>query len=346
MSETKIKICAGTDMGLVRQNNEDNFVVCANLKESLWTLPQTDEFIDLGEYGALLVVADGMGGANAGEVASGLAIQMAKESFAPEQIEKVIDSEKDMLEYMKKVVKAADKSILNTSKNDNDTQGMGTTIVIAWVFKKKAYICWCGDSRCYVYNSNIGLTQLSKDHSFVQELVDKGELNATLANDHPLSNVITRCLGDEDKHAIPDTRIYDLHDGDVLLLCSDGLSGPCSDNDIMEVINEHKDNMPNCCNALLDAALDGGGYDNVTVGLCAIQIENEDPSDDLTRTIRSKAIGHKIAKTVIPLLLLIIAAAAVFIYTADSCKPIRQQIIKVTQKKATTHISCSLSLYC
>lgn len=323
MSETKIKITAATNVGLIRQNNEDNFVVCSDLSKSQWTIPQTDDYIDLGEYGALLVVADGMGGANAGEVASEIAVQMVKDSFIPDELAKVIDSDSAMLEFLKKVVKAADVSIVNTSKSNKETEGMGTTVVVAWIYQKNAYICWCGDSRCYVFNPNVGLTRLSKDHSFVQELVDKGELPQDLASDHPLSNVITRCLGDTEKRATPDTRIYEVHTGDILLLCTDGLSGPCNDDEILHIINEHQDDMVECRNALISGALMGGGQDNVTVALCAVMVDGEE-LQDMTRTIVPQAVGRKVPRTFIILLLLI--AVGVYIYTVPHCEPLRHQI--------------------
>ena len=323
MSEIKIRITAATNVGLIRQNNEDNFVVCSDLSESLWTIPQTEDFIDLGEYGALLVVADGMGGANAGEVASEIAVQMAKDSFVPEEIAKVIGSDQSILEFEKKVVKAADMSIVNTSKANKETEGMGTTVVLAWIYKDKAYVCWCGDSRCYVFNPNVGLTRLSKDHSFVQELVDKGELPQDLASEHPLSNVITRCLGDTEKRAAPDTRIYDVHTGDILLLCTDGLSGPCSDDEIMHIINENQEDVLECRNALIHGALMGGGQDNVTVALCAIKKESEE-LEDISRTIVPNAVGRRVPRILI--LLLILVAAGIYVYTVPHCEPLRHQI--------------------
>lgn len=323
-SETKIKLVAATNVGLLRQNNEDNFVVCSDLNEAQWTIPQVDDFADLGEYGALLVVADGMGGANAGEVASAIAVDTVKASFTPEQLAKVVETEKSILEYMKQVVKAADLSIVNTSKENSETQGMGTTIVMAWVYKKKAYVCWCGDSRCYVFNANVGLTRLSKDHSFVQELVDKGELDPEYASDHPMSNVITRCLGDSEKRAVPDTRVYDLHTGDILLLCSDGLCGLCRDEEIMHVMNENQEDLNDCRNALISSALGAGGYDNVTVALCAIEIE-EEKDEMMSSTIRSNTVGHRIPHSLIILMILLIGAG-VYIYSASECEPLRQQI--------------------
>ena len=175
MSEVRFKLAAGTNVGLIRQNNEDNFVVCSDLSTSNWLIPQAGDYADLGQFGVLLVVADGMGGANAGEVASAIAVETIQNQFVPEQLEEAVANDKSIQEFMKEVVKSADLNILHHSQNDSNTQGMGTTIVMAWILNNKAYICWCGDSRCYVLNKRNGLIQLSKDHSYVQELVDKGE---------------------------------------------------------------------------------------------------------------------------------------------------------------------------
>lgn len=292
MSKTRIKLAGDTNVGLVRKNNEDNLVFCRDLAVSEWNIPQVDEAIDLGQYGALLVVADGMGGANAGEVASAIAIDTIKAEFKPENIIPIIESDEKILDFMVDAAKVADLNILKKSKEDSSTQGMGTTIVMAWILEQKAYVCWCGDSRCYVFNPNLGLTRLSKDHSYVQELVDKGELKAENAHDHPYSNIITRCLGDFENRAVPDARIHSLHNGDILMLCSDGLCGLCYDDDILNVMSEHRDNIDECKDELIAAAIAAGGHDNVTVVVSAVEIElseeEKKEADSLTGTLPVK----------------------------------------------------------
>ena len=283
MSEIKYKIAAGTNMGLVRKNNEDNFVVCPDLCKSDWRIPQVDApYVDLGKFGALLVVADGMGGANAGEVESAIAVETIQQSFSPDRLGEIVNSDKAIQEFMKEVVKAADARIFKRSKTDRSTRGMGTTIVMAWVLHDKVYVCWCGDSRCYMLNKRHGLMLLSKDHSYVQELVDRGELEPEFASSHPLSNVITRCLGDKENQAVPDTRIFQLHNGDTLLLCSDGLSGLCEDVQILDLLIKYRNNLVECKNELISAALAEGGHDNVTVALCNIEMpgNDEQPEED------------------------------------------------------------------
>ena len=347
MSEVKIKLAAGTNVGLIRQNNEDNFVVSSDLSTSEWLIPQAGPHADLGEFGALLVVADGMGGANAGEVASAIAVETIQEKFIPELLQEAVVDDKSIQEFMKAVVKEADINILNHSKEDNSTQGMGTTIVITWILNDKAYICWCGDSRCYVLNKKKGLIQLSKDHSYVQELVDKGELSAELMHDHPLSNVITRCLGDVNNRANPETRIYQLHNDDIIMLCSDGLCGLCHDDQILDVMIKFSGSPIECKNELISAALTAGGYDNVTIALAHIQTDEvEEPDDnedeekdsedkednsqeDLSATIKSKVIvrrSHKLRNFILVLLLLIIGAGA-YVWMAKDTNPTCQAIV-------------------
>ena len=341
MSEVRFKLAAGTNVGLIRQNNEDNFVVCSDLGTSNWLIPQADDFTDLGQYGVLLVVADGMGGANAGEVASAIVVETIQNQFVPEQLEEAVATDKSIQEFMKEVVKSADLNILHHSQNDSNTHGMGTTIVMAWILNNKAYICWCGDSRCYVLNKRKGLFQLSKDHSYVQELVDKGELSVELMHDHPLSNVITRCLGDVDNRANPETRIYQLHNDDIIMLCSDGLCGICHDDKILDVMIDHGEDPIECKNELISAALSAGGYDNVTVALARIQTDEEEieeesaeednPEDDekeeLLTTIRCEVRrrSHKLRNFMLFFLLLIIAGGA-FIWFTPSCSPLKAQI--------------------
>lgn len=302
MSDIEIKLAAGTDVGLVRKNNEDNFVVNRDLSQSEWIIPQSSETIPLGKYGTLLVVADGMGGTNAGEVASAIAIETVQNAFTPEKLDKIVTlegeiaSEEAIEEFLTKAIKAADLNIINASKEDSSTQGMGTTIVIVWILSDKAYISWCGDSRCYVFNVNSGFCRLSKDHSYVQDLVDQGKLDPENAFDHPYSNVITRCLGDPTNRSNPDFRSYDLKDNDIFLLCSDGLCGLCHDEEIMQIIEENQNNLVICKDQLIGAALAAGGYDNVTIVLCHVIRKETEPKANLNNTVFSKPNSHKFQK--------------------------------------------------
>jgi serine/threonine protein phosphatase PrpC len=237
-----------------RPNNEDSFLVSKNIAHRDWTFT-TNETLALDEKGAVLVVCDGMGGMNAGEVASAVAIETVKEWFVPEKLTpEITKSPETMLRYVKKTIIACDQKIKAEAKADPEKEGMGSTIVLAWLFDKQVYVGWCGDSRAYRYHPLNGLERLSHDHSYVQELVDAGKLTPEMAMEHPQSNIITRSLGDTRKEAQPDTRCFPLCNHDIILLCSDGLCGIMHDSEIGAVIARNAKDMGACRDALLSAS--------------------------------------------------------------------------------------------
>ncbi|MCQ2324620.1 MAG: protein phosphatase 2C domain-containing protein [Paludibacteraceae bacterium] len=250
-----------------RPNNEDNFQLDENLSDNQWGFT-SDKEIELGEKGALLVVCDGMGGMNAGEVASAIAVQAIKEYFSVEKLTEAILA--NPTKYIASSIVAADAAIKADAKANPEHDGMGSTIVMAWLLGKKVYVGWCGDSRCYCYNPKNGLIRLSHDHSYVQELVDAGKLTEDLAFDHPNSNIITRSLGDPNGIARPDVKEYDLHNEDIILLCSDGLCGCLRDNEIENQISAHQTSMQECRDALWVADEAAGWHDNVTIALAQV----------------------------------------------------------------------------
>lgn len=272
MNNIKFRIAAKTDVGLVRTNNEDNFQASSDLTHGSmsWT---NNQICSLGDKGALLVVADGMGGMNAGEVASAIAIETVREYFAPERLtDEVTKSRFSIEKYMNEVIVIADQRIKQEAAEHPESRGMGTTIVIGWIIDGKLYVSWCGDSRAYVYNPKAGLHQISKDHSYVQSLVDKGTISREDAFDFPDSNIITRCLCDSNTKAKPESllRPYDLCDNDIVMLCTDGLSGMLRDNEIEEIIRAYEHNMDELASVLIQAACEAEGSDNITLCLCQI----------------------------------------------------------------------------
>lgn len=272
MNTTKFRIAAKTDVGLVRQNNEDNFQASSDLNcfPMRWV---NNEICSLSEKGALLVVADGMGGMNAGEVASEIAIETVKEFFLPENItDEVVKSRYTIEKFMNSAIEEADARIKMEAKNNPESRGMGTTIVIGWIFDNKLYVSWCGDSRAYVYNPKAGLHQISKDHSYVQSLVDKGAITKEDAFDYPESNIITRCLCDSSTKAKPESLLspYEVCKDDIIILCTDGLSGMIRDNEIENIIRNNEHDMDSCTDCLIQAACDAEGSDNITI--CVAQI--------------------------------------------------------------------------
>ena len=268
----KIKLLAGTNVGL-RDNNEDNFTVCPDLTLDKWMIPSNhQDTIPLGKKGCLIVVADGMGGMNAGEVASDIAIKTVQQLFAPAVLPAdVLAKPESMKSYLKKVIVQADLQVKQHCKEDPATEGMGSTIVIAWLYEANVYVAWLGDSRAYSFVPDKGISRLSKDHSYVQQLVDANVITEDEAMDHPQSNVITRSLGDTSQKAKPDVVSHPVQAGEIILLCSDGLCGVCTDAEISEIIQMHQDDLQTCKEVLTDAALRAGGSDNITEAFIKIQ---------------------------------------------------------------------------
>ena len=270
---TLIKLFAGTEVGL-RDNNEDNFIVCPDLTKEEWMVPaDQQEPIPLGPRGCLIVVADGMGGMNAGEVASDIAVKTVKQMFAPSVLaSNIFERPESMKDYLKKVIVQADLEVKKQCKTNPETEGMGSTIILAWLLGKHVYVGWLGDSRAYSFRADTEkkITRLSKDHSYVQQLVDANMLTEEEAMNHPNSNIVVRSLGDTSQKAKPDVADYPICEGEIIMLCSDGLCGVCTDKEIANIIERESDNLPSCKEALTTAALAAGGSDNITVALLQV----------------------------------------------------------------------------
>ncbi len=271
--QLRFKVAGMSDVGLVRTNNEDNFQISRDLSVSpmRWV---NNEACMLTKNGTLLVVADGMGGMNAGEVASQIAIDTVKEVFSPEAISRVnTSSVADINSYIAAAVAEADRRIKAVAATRPETRGMGTTLVIAWLIDNKLYVGWCGDSRAYLYNPATGLRRLTKDHSYVQTLVDAGKLTDDQAFDYPQSNIITRCLSDSTTAAeadvLPEPII--VADGDIILLCTDGLCGMIRDYETEAILAAGiPADLTATAKNLIDGALTASGADNVTVALLQV----------------------------------------------------------------------------
>lgn len=268
----QFRMTAGTDVGLVRVNNEDNFIVNPDLTHSDWFLPKDiAEPLRLSDIGCVFAVADGMGGANCGEVASAIAMEQVQRSFSNADVNTIIQSDLEIIDFLKQIVVSADKSIKQHALEHSECKGMGTTLVLGWLIGTALHIVWCGDSRAYVYRPSEGLRRISKDHSRVQCYIDQGLLTEKDAFGHPESNIILRCLGDIPQLAAPDYYFYSVQSSDLILFCSDGLSAYCPDSEIEQVMKANADNIAECRNELVGHALKAGGYDNVTVALVSIQ---------------------------------------------------------------------------
>lgn len=269
MTSIKFKVAAKTDVGIVRTNNEDNFQISWDLS----TLPMrwiNNEVHPLGKKGCLLVVADGMGGANAGEIASQIAIDTIKNKFNPDMMtDKMLSSVDAINGFIKDTIVSADSNIKQYAVEHPETKGMGTTIVVAWIIEDKLYVGWCGDSRAYLYNPSFGLLRLTKDHSYVQQLVDSGKLSEEEAFDFPDSNIITQCLSASPQKCRPETitKPITLSNDDTVLLCTDGLCGMIRDTAIEAILKDSDGDLTKTAASLVSGAINASGADNVTLCL-------------------------------------------------------------------------------
>ena len=278
MTQVKFRLAAYTDAAgrynpeAPRSGNEDNMFVNADLGAPEGSaFFESDKEMVLTEYGCILVVADGMGGMNAGEVASEIAVNVVKESFSKETIpHSAMASGEEREKYLRRVVVMADEAVKRHAASHTECEGMGSTLVMAWLYGKEASLAWLGDSRIYLFREPGGLRQVSKDHSYVQELVDKGKITQEEAFIHPYNNVITRSLGDMSKTAEADSLTIKLFKDDILLLNSDGLSGVLHDDEMGQIIRANRATMSSCRAALWKAAEDAGWHDNVTAVICEI----------------------------------------------------------------------------
>jgi serine/threonine protein phosphatase PrpC len=277
----KFKLTANTHVGEVRDHNEDNFFVCSDLATDDWSFDKSIEY-ELGDLGSILIVADGMGGMNAGEVASAIAVESSKSYFTENKESVNIQSEDAINEFLKNAIVHAHQEILQHQNSHPETAGMGTTLIIGWVINGVAYVGWCGDSRAYLYNPNLSssgrakqfediglrvkgdLALVSKDHSYVQTLVDKGDLNYSQAFFHPESNIITQSLGQSGQDIAPSTTSLTLFEGDMLILCSDGINAMLEDGEIATICSENT-TAPDVSSQLISNANEKGGHDNSTV---------------------------------------------------------------------------------
>lgn len=249
-----------TDLGRRRKLNEDS-VFCLTTGIRYQNIIQ-----DLG----LFILADGMGGHNAGEVASEWAskitgLEIMKASMLDEQdtADKEITTKRSLMgNLLLDAIKKANSFILDLSRKSPGTKDMGTTLVSAIVSREILIVANVGDSRCYVINQE-GADQITKDHSYVQELVEIGMLSRSEARHHPRRNEITRCVGYFD-NINADIFQRTLYRGDIVLLCSDGLHGVVEDEDIWRIVRENKD-LDAAGKKLVQAANNLGGPDNISV---------------------------------------------------------------------------------
>jgi PPM family protein phosphatase len=255
-----------SDTGRKRRRNEDSYVVAP----------------------PLFAVADGMGGAQAGEVASKLAAA-ALEETDPGALSGA--------ERLESLIREANRRVYERASSDPSTSGMGTTMTVALVEGDGVTIAHVGDSRAYRVRDG-RLEQLTEDHSLVNELLKTGKLSPEEAEVHPQRSVITRAVGTD-----PDVDVDTFHvaaaEGDFFLLCSDGLTDMVGDDDILEMVEKYRDDLDRVTKALISAANRGGGEDNITV--VAFTVSSADGDDTARMPAQSASADEDTAEQPIPL---------------------------------------------
>lgn len=233
-----------TDIGRKRKTNQDAVMGQVVSSDLAWS-----------------VVCDGMGGNNGGDIASRMAVEEVSRHMV-EVLKNKTDTEsiKNLMEYS---ARCANIAVFNKSQQDSNLSGMGTTIVLAVVEKNNLYLLHAGDSRAYVIG-RYGIKQISVDHSIVQEMVNSGEITALEARNHSQKNIITRALGVNSEIDL-DYNELTLENGDIVMLCTDGLSNHLEDQEIYQLFCKHTINkIPRI---LIDKCNSRGGNDNITVSL-------------------------------------------------------------------------------
>lgn len=237
-----MKIVGNSDIGRVRTTNEDAFRFGKYEDGAVWA-----------------IVCDGMGGALGGKLASSLAADMVSR-----KIEKSYNrsmSGVSVENMLLSAITTANVTVFDRAAADNSVHGMGTTIVACVVKDSTACIAHVGDSRAYIISSG-EISQITKDHSLVQEMLDRGQITKEQFENHPIKNIITRALGVEESIDI-DFDYIDVKSGDVILLCSDGLSGLVGSEELLKIYLDSDFNA--LCDNYIEAANNYGGRDNITV---------------------------------------------------------------------------------
>ena len=235
-----MRIYSATDVGQKRKMNQD------------YVFASSDP---IGNLPNLFVVADGMGGHNAGDYASSHAVRILVDEIRE-------DAEYNPVKVSRHAIEAANTEIRNRAQEDENLRGMGTTMVVATIVDQYAYVANVGDSRLYVIQD--GIHQITRDHSLVQEMVRMGEITAEEARNHPDKNIITRALGAE---KTVDVDFFDmrLEPGSTILMCSDGLSNMVEDKKMEEIILNSDEDITWKGNTLIQEANNNGGKDNIAI---------------------------------------------------------------------------------
>lgn len=257
----QVQVFGKTDLGQTRDHNEDTFIVADLSRDKASLLPEVRQH-GIGDRGSLFMVADGMGGAAAGELASAMAADLVHSHLASAWVEDPDDTLEQFAVRLREALDIANRRIHSYAGQRPEVKGMGTTATAAGVLGTSLIMAQVGDSRAYLIR-NGDAVQVTKDQSLTQRLVDAGELTEEQAEVSERRNIILQALGPEPNVAVELT-VQDLRENDVLVLCSDGLTGNVSGDEIAKVVVTHPD-PADACSELISMANARGGPDNITV---------------------------------------------------------------------------------
>ncbi len=279
--DVQVTLFARTDVGQVREHNEDNFLV-ADLTERSRGILETNRATVLGPQGAVFAVCDGMGGAAAGEIASQLAVDILYERLVDSPTEGKIPREA-LARRLVRAVETAGLRIFHEAKADRSRRGMGTTVTAAALVDEVLFLAQVGDSRGYILRGD-HLVQVTRDQSLVNQLIEAGQLTEEEAETFEHNNIILQALGTADTVQV-DLTYVELRRGDILMLCSDGLSGMVRGEEIREILRSGAEPVE-MCKALTDRANLAGGHDNITVIVAKFDGEGIPPLDEATEPLK------------------------------------------------------------
>jgi PPM family protein phosphatase len=279
----RVSVFGKTDLGRSREHNEDTFLV-ADLSTGNASLQPDVRNHEVGPRGSLFMVADGMGGAAAGELASAMAADLIYRHMATAWASDPADSADQFAYRMREAVELANSQIYSYAREHPEVRGMGTTVTAAGVFESDLYLTQIGDSRAYLIRGTDAV-QLTKDQSLMQRLVDAGELTQDEAEQSERRNIILQALGPDPRVKV-DLTHQPIRRGDTLILCSDGLSGLVKREEFGTMAREHQD-LSSLCSALINLANSRGGPDNITV--VAVRFDGE----GLDEAHGSDGVGHQ-----------------------------------------------------
>ena len=284
VKQAPVRVCVfgKTDLGRTREHNEDTFLV-ADLSTGNASLQPEVRRHEVGPRGSLFMVADGMGGAAAGELASAMAADLIYRHMATAWASDPASSPDQFAYRMREAVELANSQIYSYARAHPEVRGMGTTVTAAGIFGGDLYLTQIGDSRAYLVRGSDAV-QLTKDQSLMQRLVDAGELTEDEAEQSERRNIILQALGPDPRVKV-DLTHQPVRRGDTLILCSDGLSGVVRREEFAQITHDHPD-LAALCSALIDLANSRGGPDNITV--VAARFDGEGLPEGGT-----EAIGHQ-----------------------------------------------------